>query len=75
MKEFNLSEERKKIWKKIHKNCFRYSIDNWTAQILLDLVEQQDREFIQKLKDSLCIDIYEGIGKQIDKLAGKELSK
>ena len=74
MKEFNLSKKRKEL----RENCNGFRINS-----IMDLVEQQDKEFIKRLKEEIKSNIAgsekfyddnpEHLLKFIDKLAGKEL--
>ena len=65
MKEFNLSEKIKEL----RENCEGFSINS-----IMDLVEQQDKEFIQKLKEeTYWVNGHSKLCDEIDKLAGSKL--
>lgn len=84
-KEFNLSEKRKKLYHELKKQFEGIEHIDRILFVILNCVDEQDKEFIQKLKEGIADeDRYLGLGKGtgvldinafIDKLAGEELSK
>ncbi len=74
-KEFNLTEERKKL----EIFLLAYKEGNVPLKNILMIIELQDKEFIKLLKEELnihygvVIEIGDPRNKIIDKLAGKDL--
>jgi len=86
--EFNLSEKRKELKTKIINDFFSevYKLDKNVQKVsneIFDKIEEQDKEFIKRLKEEICrLDIEEGLlcsaegeimRRVIDKLAGEKL--
>ncbi len=81
MSEFNLSEKRKRLINNVEilKMFKNIKEDNDKIIFILGLVEEQDKEFIKRLKEEILgkqgileKDYFEII-KEIDKLAGDKL--
>ena len=72
MKEFDLSKEREKVKEKLSKLVFR-SLD---VDIIMNLIEIQDKEFIKRLKENILNSEELStitLGCIIDELAGDKL--
>lgn len=69
--EFNLSDERKKLFNPVFLPLNRY--DKETMKEVEKIIEMQDKEFIKRLRAKHPKEDYFKLHENIDKLAGDDL--